>query len=72
MAEFRCSYCQPISTGLLVKCGIPRLAGGHALVVVWGFRLIDQGFRGEMECIIAKIIDSDREAGGLTPDPCRA
>jgi alkylation response protein AidB-like acyl-CoA dehydrogenase len=61
-AEFRRTYGQPIATRELVKRRIARLAGliaGADALVAWGSGLIDQGYRGELECIIAKIFGSE-------------
>jgi alkylation response protein AidB-like acyl-CoA dehydrogenase len=61
-AEFRVTYGQPIARRELVKRRIARLAGliaGADALVAWGSWLIDQGYRGEMECIIAKIFGSE-------------
>jgi hypothetical protein len=61
-AEFRVTYGQPIAKRELVKRRIARLAGliaGAEALVNWGSWLIDQGYRGEMECIIAKIFGSE-------------
>ncbi|MGB0596982.1 MAG: acyl-CoA dehydrogenase family protein [Rubripirellula sp.] len=61
-AEFRQTYGQAIEKRELVRRRIGRLAG---MIVAcdalsnWGASLIDQGFRGEMECIIAKIFGSE-------------
>jgi alkylation response protein AidB-like acyl-CoA dehydrogenase len=61
---FRKTYGQPIETRELVKRRIGRLtaliAGCDALVA-WGAWLIDQGYRGELECIIAKIFGSEAQ-----------
>ena len=65
-AEFRRTYGQPIDTRELVKRRIARLAGliaGADALVAWGSWLIDQGYRGEMECIIAKIFGSEAHEG---------
>jgi alkylation response protein AidB-like acyl-CoA dehydrogenase len=61
-AGFRRTYGQPIATRDLVKRRIARLAGliaGADALVAWGSWLIDEGYRGEMECIIAKIFGSE-------------
>jgi alkylation response protein AidB-like acyl-CoA dehydrogenase len=61
-AAFRRTYGQPINTRELVKRRIARLAAliaGSDALVSWGSWLIDQGYRGEMECIIAKIFGSE-------------
>ncbi len=61
-AEFRRTYGQPIATRELVKRRIARLAGliaGADALVAWGSWLIDQGYRGELECVVAKIFGSE-------------
>jgi alkylation response protein AidB-like acyl-CoA dehydrogenase len=61
-AHFRRTYGQAIDTRELVKRRIARLAAliaGSDALVNWGSWLIDQGYRGEMECIIAKIFGSE-------------
>jgi alkylation response protein AidB-like acyl-CoA dehydrogenase len=61
-AEFRVTYGQPIANRELVRRRIARLAGliaGSDALVEWGSWLIDRGYRGEMECIIAKIFGSE-------------
>jgi alkylation response protein AidB-like acyl-CoA dehydrogenase len=61
-AEFRRTYGQPINTRELVKRRIARLAAliaGCDALVAWGSDLIDKGYRGELECIIAKIFGSE-------------
>lgn len=61
-AGFRRTYGQAIQTRELVKRRIARLAGliaGADALVDWGAWLIDQGFRGELECIVAKIFGSE-------------
>jgi alkylation response protein AidB-like acyl-CoA dehydrogenase len=63
-AEYRRTYGQPIISRELVKRRIARLAGlivGADALVAWGSWLIDQGFRGELECIIAKIFGSEAQ-----------
>jgi hypothetical protein len=63
-AEFRRTYGQPISTRELVKRRIARLAGlitGADALLAWGSWLIDEGYRGELECIIAKIFASEAQ-----------
>jgi alkylation response protein AidB-like acyl-CoA dehydrogenase len=63
-AEFRRTYGQPIITRELVKRRIARLAGliaGADALVAWGAWLIDQGYRGELECVIAKIFGSEAQ-----------
>jgi alkylation response protein AidB-like acyl-CoA dehydrogenase len=61
-AEFRRTYGQPINTRELVKRRIARLAGliaGADALLAWGSWLIDQGYRGELECVVAKIFGSE-------------
>jgi acyl-CoA dehydrogenase len=61
-ANFRRTYGQPINTRELVKRRIARLAGliaGCDALVAWGSSLIDQGYRGELECVVAKIFGSE-------------
>ncbi len=59
---FRRTYGAPIATRELVKRRIARLAAliaGADALVAWGSWLIDQGYRGELECVIAKIFGSE-------------
>jgi alkylation response protein AidB-like acyl-CoA dehydrogenase len=61
-AEFRRTYGQPIASRELVKRRLARLAAlivGADALTAWGSWLIDEGYRGEMECIIAKIFGSE-------------
>ena len=61
-AEFRRTYGQPIATRELVKRRIARLAGliaGADALVEWCSWLIDEGYRGELECIVAKVFGSE-------------
>lgn len=61
-AGYRRTYGQPIASRELVKRRLARLAGliaGADALTAWGSWLIDQGYRGEMECIIAKIFGSE-------------
>jgi alkylation response protein AidB-like acyl-CoA dehydrogenase len=63
-AEFRRTYGQPINTRELVKRRIARLAAliaGADALVGWSSWLIDQGYRGELECIVAKIFGSEAQ-----------
>jgi alkylation response protein AidB-like acyl-CoA dehydrogenase len=63
-SSFRKTYGQPIATRELVKRRIGRLAAliaGCDALVAWGSWLIDQGYRGELECIIAKIFGSEAQ-----------
>ena len=61
-AGYRVTYGQPIEKRELVQRRIGRLAGfivACDAVSQWGASLIDQGYRGEMECIVAKIFGSE-------------
>lgn len=63
-AHFRKTYGAPIDTRELVRRRIGRLAGlivAADALVEWCAGLIDQGYRGEMECIIAKIFGSEAQ-----------
>jgi len=63
-ARFRHTYGQAIDQRELVRRRIGRLAG---LIVAcdalanWCAGLLDQGYRGEMECIIAKVFGSEAQ-----------
>lgn len=61
---FRRTYGQPIVNRELVKRRIARLAAliaGADALVAWGAWLIDEGYRGELECIVAKIFGSEAQ-----------
>jgi alkylation response protein AidB-like acyl-CoA dehydrogenase len=61
-AHFRRTYGQPIETRELVKRRLARLAGliaGSDALVAWTSWLIVEGYRGELECVIAKIFGSE-------------
>ena len=63
-AEFRRTYGQPIRHRELVKRRIARLAALIAVPTPWwpgAPGCIDQGYRGELECIIAKIFGSEAQ-----------
>jgi alkylation response protein AidB-like acyl-CoA dehydrogenase len=63
-AGYRKTYGQLINTRELVKRRIARLAGliaGADAILAWGSWLIDQGYRGELECIVAKIFGSESQ-----------
>jgi len=63
-AHFRRTYGAAIDTRELVKRRIGRLAAlivGADALVDWCAGLLDQGYRGEMECIIAKIFGSEAQ-----------
>ncbi|MCG8586387.1 MAG: acyl-CoA/acyl-ACP dehydrogenase [Pirellulales bacterium] len=63
-AKFRRTYGETISTRELVQRRLGELAGlitSCDALVRWCAGLIDQGYRGEMECIIAKIFGSESQ-----------
>lgn len=63
-ARYRKTYGQPIETREVVKRRIARLAAliaGADALIAWGSWLIDLGYRGELECIIAKIFGSEAQ-----------
>lgn len=63
-AHFRKTYGAAIDTRELVRRRIGRLAAlivGADAMVDWCSGLLDQGYRGEMECIIAKIFGSEAQ-----------
>ncbi len=63
-ARYRKTYGQTIDTRELVKRRIARTAAlivGADALVNWGSYLLDLGYRGELECIIAKIFGSEAQ-----------
>jgi alkylation response protein AidB-like acyl-CoA dehydrogenase len=63
-AQFRKTYSAAIATRELVQRRLGRLAGlivGCDALVAWCAGLIDAGYRGEMECVIAKIFGSESQ-----------
>ncbi len=63
-ASFRRTYGQPIEVRELVQRRLGRLAAlivGCDALTTWCSRLLEQGYRGEMECIIAKIFGSEAQ-----------
>ena len=63
-AKFRETYGATIVSRELVQRRLGRLAGlivGCDALVGWCSQLIDQGYRGEMECIVAKIFGSEAQ-----------
>jgi alkylation response protein AidB-like acyl-CoA dehydrogenase len=63
-AKFRRTYGATISTRELVQRRLGELAGlvvACDALVAWCAGLIDRGYRGEMECIIAKIFGSEAQ-----------
>ncbi len=63
-ANFRVTYGEPIARRELVRRRLGELAGlivGCDALVAWCSTLLDRGYRGEMECIIAKIFGSESQ-----------
>ena len=63
-AKFRVTYSAPIGDRELVQRRLGRLAGlitACDALTAWCAGLIDDGYRGEMECIIAKIFGSEAQ-----------
>ena len=63
-AKFRVTYGENIAKRELVRRRLGRLAGlivACDALVDWCSTLIDDGYRGEMECIIAKIFGSESQ-----------
>lgn len=63
-AKFRHTYGAAIITRELVERRLGRIAAlvvGCDALVAWCSSLIDQGYRGEMECIVAKIFGSEAQ-----------
>ena len=63
-ARFRRTYGESIAKRELVRRRIGRLAGlivGADAMTEWCAWLLDQGYRGEMECIVAKIFGSEAQ-----------
>lgn len=63
-AKYRKTYGAAIATRELVQRRLGRLAGlvvACDALVQWGGGLIDEGYRGEMECVIAKIFGSEAQ-----------
>jgi alkylation response protein AidB-like acyl-CoA dehydrogenase len=61
-AAFRATYGQPIQKRELVKRRIAKIAAnivGADALRDWCAGLLDDGYRGELECIIAKIFGAD-------------
>jgi alkylation response protein AidB-like acyl-CoA dehydrogenase len=61
-AKFRKTYGAPIARRELVQRRIARLAAliaGADALVAWCSWLIEEGYRGELECIVAKIFGSE-------------
>ncbi len=63
-AQFRKTYGSPIASRELVQRRLGRLAGlivAADALVEWCAGLIDEGYRGEMECIVAKVFGSESQ-----------
>jgi alkylation response protein AidB-like acyl-CoA dehydrogenase len=63
-ANFRKTYGEAIARRELVRRRLGRLAGlvvACDALVAWCSTLLDQGYRGEMECIVAKIFGSEAQ-----------
>jgi alkylation response protein AidB-like acyl-CoA dehydrogenase len=63
-SRFRKTYGAPIATRELVRRRLGRMAGlivACDALVAWCSGLIDAGYRGEMECIVAKIFGSEAQ-----------
>ena len=63
-AKFRVTYSEPIAKRELVQRRLGQLAGlitACDALTHWCAGLIDRGYRGEMECIIAKIFGSEAQ-----------
>jgi alkylation response protein AidB-like acyl-CoA dehydrogenase len=63
-AQYRVTYGQQILQRELVRRRLGQLAGlivGCDALVAWCAGLIDRGYRGEMECIVAKIFGSEAQ-----------
>ncbi len=63
-AHFRKTYGAAIETRELVRRRVGRLAAliaGCDALVDWCSWLLDQGYRGEMECVVAKIFGSESQ-----------
>ena len=61
-AEYRVTYGEAIGHRELVQRRVGEMASlmvGCDALVAWCAHLLDQGYRGEMECIIAKIFGSE-------------
>ena len=63
-SNFRVTYGEPIAQRELVRRRLGRMSGmivACDALVAWCSQLIDDGFRGEMECIVAKIFGSEAQ-----------
>ncbi|MEM9352294.1 MAG: acyl-CoA dehydrogenase family protein [Planctomycetota bacterium] len=63
-SNFRVTYSEPIARRELVQRRMGQLAGlitASDALVAWCAQLIDHGYRGEMECTIAKVFGSEAQ-----------
>lgn len=63
-AHYRVTYSEPIVRRELVERRLGELAGlivACDALVAWCADLIDRGYRGEMECVVAKIFGSEAQ-----------
>jgi len=63
-SKFRRTYGEPIQNRELVQRRVGKLAGmivGADALVEWCAWLLDEGYRGEMECVVAKIFGSESQ-----------
>jgi alkylation response protein AidB-like acyl-CoA dehydrogenase len=61
-SQYRKTYGEPIKMRALVKRRVARIASlivGADALRDWGSHLLDEGYRGELECVIAKIYASE-------------
>ncbi len=62
--EFRKTYGQSIEKRELVQARMARLAAlivGADALVAWCSSLLDEGYRGELECVVAKVYGSEAQ-----------
>lgn len=63
-AEYRVTYSEPIGRRELVQRRVGEMASlivGADALTTWCANLLDAGYRGEMECIVAKIFGSEAQ-----------
>jgi len=61
-ARFRETYGEKIESRELVQRRVAQMAGyivGSEALMTWSAKLLDEGYRGEMECIIGKVSGSE-------------
>lgn len=61
-AKFRETYGEKIESRELVQRRVAQMSGyvvGSAALMSWASKLLDDGYRGEMECIIGKVAGSE-------------